>query len=66
MPYCRDCGIEVGSTTTFCPDCGKELNFGSTEPVEETSQPEEPTVEEETETVEPEPTPEPEVESTPD
>jgi len=67
MAYCRACGIEVGSTTTFCPDCGEELNFGSTEAVEATPEPdEEETTVEETGTVEPETEPDPIPESEPE
>ncbi|WP_224338274.1 hypothetical protein [Haloprofundus halobius] len=67
MPYCRVCGIEVGSTTTYCPDCGEELNFGSTEAVEATPEPdEEETTVEETGTVEPETEPEPTIETEPE
>lgn len=35
MPYCRACGIEVSPNTSYCPDCGEELNFGSPKTVEE-------------------------------
>ena len=60
MPFCRACGIEVSPNTSYCPDCGEELNFGSSELIEDSTQ-EETTVNE-TETVEPEP--EVEIEST--
>lgn len=65
MPYCRACGIEVGPNTTYCPDCGEELNFGTTEAAVASSGGS--STVEETETVEPEPepTPEPEPESKP-
>ncbi|WP_229126346.1 hypothetical protein [Halapricum desulfuricans] len=56
MPYCRACGIEVGSNTSYCPDCGEELNFGSTETVAE---PQAETTVGEVETVDSEPQPEP-------
>lgn len=25
MPYCRNCGKEVGETEKFCPDCGAQI-----------------------------------------
>lgn len=57
MPYCRACGVKVGSNTSYCPDCGEELNFGSTETVGE---PQAETAVGDTETVDTEPRPEPE------
>lgn len=58
MPYCRACGIEVETNTKYCPDCGEELNFGSTEPIEKTPEPEEiETTVGETDPVNPEPDP---------
>ena len=68
MPYCRACGIEVGTNTAYCPDCGEELNFGTTETVVASSRGS--STVEETETIEPElepdttPDSEPEPEST--
>ena len=53
MPYCRACGIEVGTNTTYCPDCGEELNFGTIEAVVASSGGS--STVEETETIDPEP-----------
>lgn len=36
MPYCRSCGVEVSNDTTYCPECGEELNFEPPEPEQET------------------------------
>lgn len=58
MPYCRACGIEVETNIKYCPNCGEELNFGSTEPVAESPEPDKiETKVEETEPVNPEPDP---------